>query len=177
MSYARVAKLIDNSSLDFAVKSQAKAIYRVIARAEGKVHGAPMEEVYFHEVGRDQAVLQITGVAKALDELGVTEVYCSDVHDGHGTIVCSHGVIPVPVPAVDAMMEEVEDEMTFVTDDIETEMVTPSGLGILIGIDAEWVGDMPEEFKAAEAAGTLKKGVGVGTRDIGRDGLKIYMID
>ena len=59
---------------------------------------------------------------------------------------------------------------------VTTEMVTPSGLGILIGIGSECVEEMPDDFAAAIADGTAKKGVGVGTRDIGRDGLAIYMI-
>ena len=165
-SYGYIARLIDGSDLSYPVKAQAKAIYRVIARAEGEVHGAPMEEVHFHEVGRKEAILQIVGVAQALEELDVDEVFCSPVHDGKGEIECSHGIIPVPVPAVAAMMKE--SDLTFVTDDIDTEMVTPSGLGILMGIGAVCTEEAPGEY--------VKMGRGVGTRDIGRDGLKIYLL-
>ncbi len=165
-SYGYIARLIDGSDLSYPVKAQAKAIYRVIARAEGEVHGAPMEEVFFHEVGRKEAILQIVGVAQALEELDVDEICCSPVHDGKGEIECSHGIIPVPVPAVAAMMKE--SDLTFVTDDIDTEMVTPSGLGILMGIGAVCADEAPKEY--------TKMGRGVGTRDIGRDGLKIYLL-
>ena len=69
-------------------------------------------------------------------------------------------------------------DLTFVTDEeVTTEMVTPSGLGILIGIGAECVEEMPEDFAAAVADGTAAVGKGKGTRDIGRDGLTIYMIE
>jgi len=177
VSYGNVAHIIDGSDLSMPVKAQAKAIYRVIARAEGVAHGVAMEDVFFHEVGREQAVMQIVGVAQALDELGIEEIYCSPVHDGHGEIECSHGIIPVPVPAVKAMMDEADD-MTFVTDEeVDTEMVTPSGLGVLIGIGSQCVSEMPGDFREACEAGTLKMGVGKGTRDIGRDGLKIYLLE
>lgn len=55
----------------------------------------------------------------------------------------------------------------FVQDDVETEMVTPSGLGTLIGIGAICVEKIPQGIE--EARGHAK-----GTRDIGRmEGLKI----
>ena len=95
------------------------------------------------------------------------EVFCSEVHDGYGTIVCSHGEIPVPVPAVAAMMRK--SDLVFVTDEIPTEMVTPSGLGVLMGIGAKGTDGMPPAFETAVSA------LGKGGRDIGREGLRIYL--
>lgn len=168
MSYQDVLHIIDHSLVSERVKETARAIYGVIAKAEAKVHGATLETVHFHEVGRKEAIVNILSIAQALEELGVEQVYCSDVHDGYGTILCSHGEIPVPVPAVAAMMEE--STLVFVTDDIPTEMVTPSGLGVLMGIGAKGVSAMPEQFENARTA------TGKGGRDIGRDGLQIYIV-
>ena len=66
-----------------------------------------------------------------------------------------------------------EDEfhLAFVTDDIPTEMVTPSGLGVLMGIGAKGTKEMPERFRGA------KEATGRGGRDIGRDGLHIRLAE
>ena len=104
-SHSEIRSLIERSSLDEKVKETALSIYRVIAQAEAKVHGSDEENVHFHEVGRPEAIRNIAGTAAALESLGIDEIFCSEIHDGTGTIICSHGEIPVPVPAVAAMME------------------------------------------------------------------------
>lgn len=167
-SYKEVKDIIENSQMTDKVRATAYAIYDVIAKAEAKVHGTTVEEVHFHEVGRDQAIRNIVGVAGAVNSLFIDEIYCSAIHDGTGTIQCSHGEIPVPVPAVQAMMEECDYE--FVTDeDVKTEMVTPSGLAVLIGIGAKCVPEMPEGVLLQDV--TIKGG-----RDTGKDGLRVCLI-
>lgn len=168
-SYENVKHCIAYSDVSDRVKETANAIYAAIAKAEAKVHGATLETVHFHEVGRKEAIVNILSIAAALEELEVEEVFCSDVHDGYGTILCSHGEIPVPVPAVAAMMQTCD--LTFVTDEVPTEMVTPSGLGVLLGIGAKGVPAMPAVFEGAKSA------LGKGGRDIGREGLRIYLAD
>lgn len=167
-SYKEVKAIIENSMMPDKVRATVYAIYDVIARAEAKVHGTTVEEVHFHEVGRDQAIRNIVGIAGAVNSLFIDEIYCSEIHDGKGTIQCSHGEIPVPVPAVQAMMEECDYK--FVTDeDVDTEMVTPSGLAVLMGIGAKCVPEKPE--------GVLLQHVVVkGSRDTGKEGLKVSLI-
>ena len=167
-SYKEVKAIIENSFMTDKVRATAYAIYDVIARAEAKVHGTTVEDVHFHEVGRDQAIRNIVGVSGAFNSLFITEVYCSAIHDGTGTIQCSHGEIPVPVPAVKAMMEE--SDLEFVTDEeVKTEMVTPSGLAVLMGIGAKYVPEMPEGVLLQDV--TIKGG-----RDTGKDGLRVCLI-
>lgn len=168
-SYQDVLHIIEHSHVSERVKATARSIYRVIAEAEARVHGATLETVHFHEVGRREAIENILSIAAAMEELKVEEVFCSDVHDGYGTILCSHGEIPVPVPAVAAMMQK--SDLVFVTDEIPTEMVTPSGLGVLMGIGAKGTGEMPSAFIGAKSA------LGKGGRDIGREGLRIYLAE
>lgn len=164
-SYEEVKSIIGAGELSDRAKAIALRTYQAIAVAEAEVHGETLETVHFHEVGRDRAIENIVGAAIAVDQLDPLEIYCSPIHDGQGTIRCSHGVIPVPVPAVAAMMEGCEYD--FVTDDVETEMVTPTGLGLLIGMGA----------KRGEVSVIKKTGVGLGTRDIGRGGLKIHAME
>ncbi len=166
-SFLEVKEIIENQRLSRAVKQRATGIYTIIAKAEAKVHEETLETVHFHEVGRDEAIENILSISLAIEELAVDKVYCSKIHDGKGFIDCSHGRIPVPVPAVMAMREE--STLEFVQDTVETEMVTPSGLGILMGLEAEYLPE-PDLEKA------LKIAVGQGSRDTGREGLKAYIL-
>ena len=92
----------------------------------------------------------------------------SPLYDGIGTVVCSHGEIPVPVPAVKALMSVCDYE--FRTADVDTEMVTPSGLAGLIGIGAVPAAEMPE-------GRIVKQTEADGGRDTGRPGLRVYIIE
>lgn len=167
-SHKEIKSIIRESSLPDQVKDTMFSIYKVIAAAEAKVHQTDEENVHFHEVGRDQAIRNIAGIAAALADLGVDGIYCSEIHDGKGFIQCSHGRIPVPVPAVMAMRETCD--YRFVTDAIETEMVTPSGLAALIGNGAVCVQEPPQ-------GKVVKTAVARGGRDTGKDGLKAMLIE
>ena len=170
-SFRQIEAMISEADIADAVKEKAVAIYKAIALAEAEVHGADLETVHFHEVGRDRAIMNIVGTAAAVDLLDVDEIYVSPLHDGQGTIICSHGEIPVPVPAVAAMKKQCDYE--FVTEEIDMEMVTPSGLGTVIGLGAKRC-----DAGSAEELGTvIKTGVGIGTRDTGRGGLVISLIE
>lgn len=165
-SYIEIKEMILNSGLSDNAKQTACSIYQTIAEAEAEVHGTLLEETHFHEVGRDEAILNIMGVAFCLDRLKIKDIYCGIICDGHGFIQCSHGEIPVPVPAVMAMRKNCDYRFERV--DVATELVTPSGLGTLIGIGAQYVEAMPE----TEACVTVEA---KGKRNTGRGGLKIYM--
>ena len=164
--YIEIKEMILNSGLSDNAKQTACNIYQTIAAAEAEVHGTLLEETHFHEVGRDEAILNIMGVAFCLDRLQIKEIYCGTICDGHGFIQCSHGEIPVPVPAVMAMRKNCDYRFERV--DVATELVTPSGLGTLIGIGAQYVEAMPE----TEACVMVEA---KGKRNTGRGGLKIYM--
>lgn len=166
-SHREVKEILQENHLPEPVREKALAIYQVIAEAEAKVHESDVEHVHFHEVGSNRAVKNIVGIASALSSLSIKAIYCSEIHDGNGTVECSHGTIPVPVPAVQAMMGSCDYK--FVTEAIDMEMVTPSGLGVLLGIGAQYVPEMPEGV-------LLMQVVSKGTRDTGKEGLKVSLI-
>ena len=170
VSYSEIKNLINGSGISENAKKKALSIYSVIAKAEASVHGTSVSEVHFHEVGRIEAVKNIVGAAVCADALKIGAIYCSEIHDGKGFVDCSHGTIPVPVPAVMAM--RVECGLKFVDDEnIKTEMVTPSGLGILLGLSASYSGGIP-------AGEILKKSVVFGKRETGKkNGLSVYLIE
>lgn len=90
-----IISVIENAKLDISAENIAKNIYNVIGKAEADVHGASFATIHFHEVGRDDAVKMIVGISVAIASLDIDEIYCSHIHDGHGSVKCSYGVLPV----------------------------------------------------------------------------------
>jgi uncharacterized protein (TIGR00299 family) protein len=134
------------------------AVFGEIARAEAAVHGKLLSEVHFHEVGAIDSIVDIVGTAICIDMLNVDRIYCSPVHEGQGFIQCRHGRLPVPVPAVVKMLED--SGISIVTEDIQAELVTPTGFGILKTV-SEHCGKMPEML-------VEKVGYGFGKTETGR---------
>ena len=165
-SYKEVREMINGSGFSQKARETALRIYGHIAEAEAKVHGKTPETVHFHEVGRDEAVKNALGIGMALEIIAPDKVTVSTICDGSGTVVCSHGEIPVPVPAVQALREKCS--YSFETVDVDMEMVTPSGLAAVRGIGAE-----PGEM----AGDIIKKAEAAGMRDTGRGGFKAYITE
>ncbi|MCG8473665.1 MAG: LarC family nickel insertion protein, partial [Desulfobacterales bacterium] len=99
LDYKKIRCLIANSSLKKSVKDRALAVFHRIAVAEAKIHGCEIDTVHFHEVGGIDAVADIVGTVLAVDYLGITQITCSPIPLGSGTVTCAHGVFPVPAPA------------------------------------------------------------------------------
>lgn len=123
-----VTDIIDASTITDNAKAIGKKIFTEIAVAEGKVHGKPLDEVHFHEVGAVDSLVDIMGTAICLDILGADEIYASPLHEGSGTVMCQHGILPVPVPAVTAMLSG--SGIPVIQEDSDTELITPTGAGI-----------------------------------------------
>jgi uncharacterized protein (DUF111 family) len=157
-SFRDIRALIENSKLNDNVKRMSVAIFTAIAEAEAAVHGTAVPDVVFHEVGALDSIVDIVGAAVCVDMLGADEILCSPVHDGSGFIHCRHGMIPVPVPAVMEMLKG--SGIRIVGEDVNTEMVTPTGFGILKGLGARCT-RLPE-------LRVVGVGYGFGKRDTGR---------
>ena len=148
-----VNAIIDRSGVSEAVVAMAKKVFLRLAEAEGEVHGEPAEAVHFHEVGAVDALVDIIGACLALEELVVDEVVCSDLPMGEGTVSCAHGELPLPAPAVAAMLRGVPIRPA----GVEGETVTPTGAA-LVTTFADRFGRMPA--MTVEAVG-----VGGGSRE------------
>lgn len=153
-----ITGIISRSALAEEVKAFSIRVFEEIARAEAHVHAKPIEQVHFHEVGAIDSIVDIVGVGVCLHLLGVEAVYSSPLHEGTGTIRCRHGLMPVPVPAVMEMLRD--SNIPLISEDIHTELVTPTGLGI-IKILAAGFGSMP-------SLAVKGVGYGMGKRDTGR---------
>lgn len=122
-----IAGLIDGLDLPAAVKENAKAVYQAIAQAEARVHGCPVEQVHFHEVGALDAVADVVGVCYALYLLQPDRIMASPVHVGAGTVRCAHGVLSVPAPATAALLTGIP----IYGGEVQGELCTPTGAALL----------------------------------------------
>jgi uncharacterized protein (TIGR00299 family) protein len=135
--YPDIKQLIHASRLSSGVKARALATFAVLAEAEAKVHGAPLEDVHFHEVGGVDAIVDIVGAAAGLESLGAELVVCSPIATGRGITESLHGTIPVPAPAV---LEILHGAPLFERG--AQELITPTGAAILAAASARF-GPMP----------------------------------
>ena len=160
-----VNKIIDDSELNDEVKELAKKIFLKVAVAESKVHGKPLEEVHFHEVGAIDSIIDIVGTAILINKINPDKIISSTVNEGHGFINCAHGKMSVPVPATSEIFAT--EHVKFKQIDVDTELVTPTGAAIISSL-AESYGTIPEMILE-------KLGFGAGFKDIGYSNLlKVY---
>ena len=153
-----IARIIDESGIAEKAKDLAKRIFWRLAEAEAKVHGSTPEKVRFHEVGAVDSIIDIVGVAIAIDILSPDKVYASVLHDGYGFVKCQHGTIPVPVPAVTEVMSARKVNLKQL--DIEGELITPTGAAIIAEL-AESFGVMPVMEVRQTGYGAGKKNLAI----------------
>jgi uncharacterized protein (TIGR00299 family) protein len=148
-----IQTIIDSSEMPAGAKKRALHTFEVLAEAEGRVHRISPQQVTFHEVGALDAIVDICGVALALEQLDIDEIVCSPVPMGHGTIRAAHGVLPLPAPAT---LEILRDCPVYGAD-IEGETVTPTGAAL--------VKSLSRGFGALPAMTLSKIGIGSGNAD------------
>lgn len=156
-TYADIKQIIEGSGITEAAKELSRSMFQKVAAAEAAVHGKPIDEVHFHEVGAIDSIVDIVSVAILMDYINPDRVISSVVSDGYGTIKCAHGVLSVPVPATSMIYKN--EHIRFKQIEVPTELVTPTGAAI-ISTFAESYGLMPE-------MNLNKIGIGVGSRNIG----------
>lgn len=149
-----IVKMIEASELlPAAVKQNAIRVFETLGAAEAQVHGTSIEKVHFHEVGAIDSICDIVGACLGFHLIGVEAVYASAVNTGSGTIVCDHGVMPVPTPATALLLKGIP---AFARGP-ETELTTPTGAAILAALS--------RGFGAMPAMSISASGFGAGTKD------------
>jgi uncharacterized protein (TIGR00299 family) protein len=125
-----IAKIITGSSLPSEVTALSIKIFTLIAEAEAAIHGKPLQEIHFHEVGAIDSIIDIVGAAICFNELGVEKVYVSDIELGSGMVRCEHGLLPVPAPATARLI----NGFPVHTGGVDFEATTPTGAAILAAV-------------------------------------------
>lgn len=151
-SITEIMAFIDSVPLDEAIRENAKKVYSIIAEAESRVHGYPMENVHFHEVGSLDALADVLSVCALMHELAPERILASEVNVGSGTVRCAHGVLPVPAPATELILRGVP----IYSGQIKSELCTPTGAALLKFFALKF-GAMPTMKIENAGCGTGKK--------------------
>ncbi len=137
-----ILELLKNSTMTERAYGHAEKIFRILAEAEAKAHGVPADQVYFHEVGAIDSIMDIAAAGICLDDLDVDRVYIPELTEGCGTVRCQHGILPIPVPAVSNIAAA--HALPVHKTEIRGELITPTGAAIAAAIRTDE--KMPEHF-------------------------------
>ena len=161
-----VYEVIDRGEMTDGARELARRIFRIVAEAEAKAHGCPIDEVHFHEVGAIDSIADIVAAAVLVDDLGITDCIVTGLTEGSGFVHCQHGDLPVPVPAVLNIARMYG--IPFRPSTVQGEMVTPTGIAIAAALRTR--DTLPSRYIVE------KIGTGLGKRDFGRANLLRAMI-
>lgn len=150
-TWGDIREIITGAGFSSTVTDLSLAAFRLLAEAEGRVHGCAPEEVHFHEVGAWDSIADIVGTMILLETLEIKEVYASSVPIGTGMVESRHGLIPVPAPATLEILQGCP-----VRGGVQGEAVTPTGAVILRALVKSF--GLPPGFKVE------KTGYGAGNR-------------
>ena len=156
-----ILAIIRSGGLTPGARALAERIFQILAEAEAKAHGVPLDQVHFHEVGAVDSIVDIVSAAVCLDNLAPDEVIVTGLSEGSGFVRCQHGMIPVPVPAVLNIVQA--HGLTLVPTGIQGELVTPTGAAIVAAIRTKET--LPASFKCT------RTGLGAGKRTYERPSL------
>jgi uncharacterized protein (TIGR00299 family) protein len=148
-----IEHLIEHLKISDIVKKNVLEVYKIIADAESNVHGVPVSQIHFHELGEMDAIADITGVCMLMEELAPELVLASPINVGSGQVRCAHGILPVPTPATAHILQNVP----IYNDEIKSELCTPTGAALLKYF--------AKEFCKMPMLTVAKLGYGLGKKD------------
>lgn len=151
LSLHRIRRIITSSRMPKVVQSLGLEVFDHLSQAEGLAHRVKPQMVQFHEVGVIDSLVDVMGCLIGCHLLGVTKVSASSVNVGAGSIESSHGVLPVPGPAVAALAKGIP----IFSQGPQFEMTTPTGMALLR--------TLTQEFEALPLMRTQAIGYGAGT--------------
>jgi uncharacterized protein (TIGR00299 family) protein len=152
-TWSDVRALLEQAPLESSVRARSLDVFARLAAAEAAVHRVAPEDVHFHEVGALDAVADVVGGCAGLHALGLTALTSSPVTLGSGTTRGAHGPLPVPPPAVLALLTGAPVQ----AGPVAKEMTTPTGAALLVAHVSSY-GPLPP-------MSLLRSGSGAGGRD------------
>jgi len=157
-SLADILKIVDTSQLSDGVKKASSAVFQLLGEAEADIHGLPISEVHFHEIGAVDSIVDIVGSMIAFELLKIRRFHSSPLPTGNGSVSTAHGILPVPAPATLRLLSMAQAPLVDPPSDSVPagELVTPTGAAIVTFL---------ANFKRPDM--TLDKvGYGAGFKDI-----------
>ncbi|HEX6189375.1 MAG TPA: nickel pincer cofactor biosynthesis protein LarC [Pyrinomonadaceae bacterium] len=148
-----LSSIVMQAELPGAIQQRAISALRLLAEAESQVHGVPVDQIHFHEVGAVDTIVDIVGALVGFEELSIRSVHCSALPWSRGTVKTEHGILPVPPPAVALLLRDVPVAGA----DIDGETVTPTG--------ATLARTLANQFGTMPAMRVERVGYGAGQRD------------
>lgn len=153
-----IINVLNQAKMTKEAKDLAQKIFRILAEAESKAHNKPVNEVHFHEVGAVDSIVDILSAAVCIDSLrkkyNITDIIVSELYEGHGSVRCQHGILPIPVPATANIMEAYQLPVHFM--EFQGEFVTPTGAAISAAVRTK--AHLPSKFQIiASGAGAGKR--------------------
>ncbi len=163
---ADVTAIIEATPLTKRARELAIRIFSILGEAEAAAHGKAVHEVHFHEVGALDSIVDIIAAAFCIDALDIREVIIPVLYEGCGTVRTQHGILPIPVPATQFIMQRYQ--LAVKQGVCEGELVTPTGAAIAAAIRTGC--RLPERFRI------LQSGLGAGKRNYHCPGLLRAML-
>jgi uncharacterized protein (TIGR00299 family) protein len=125
--YGEIRDLLKSADMEEPVRARALAIFALLAQAESEVHGVPVDQVSFHEVGSWDSIADVCCAAWLIEALGAPTWSSAPLPKGSGRVQTAHGRLPVPAPASAILLRG----FPLVWDEHPGERVTPTGAAIM----------------------------------------------
>lgn len=129
--WAQIRGVIGGGMIPERARAMALGAFGRLARAEAEVHGVPVDQVHFHEVGAVDSIVDIVGFCIGVMLLDVRKIYASPLPLGRGWVRTQHGPLPVPAPATLALLAEVAAPIIPAPPDSDGELLTPTAAALL----------------------------------------------
>ncbi len=126
-SYRDIVHLIARASLPAGIKKNVLAVFKLLGQVEAECHHLPLARIHFHELGALDTIFDIVGVCSALHELAIDDILVSPINVGAGLIKSAHGTLPVPAPAVSALLQH----YPIYAKGPQAELTTPTGAALV----------------------------------------------
>jgi len=133
-----LVRILQESDLSPTIKEKSQSILGKIAQAEGNIHGQKPEEVFLHEVGGLDTLIDITGVLIGLNFFKIKKVFASTIPTGFGFVETTHGKLPIPAPATLELLKGIP----IYSGNIPYELTTPTGAALIASLANEF-GTLP----------------------------------
>ncbi len=153
-TWRSLREILEGAELPPPARERSLRVLDRLAQAEAAVHGGPVDDVHFHELGGEDTLVDISGAPLLLDELGIERVSCSALPYSRGLARAAHGILPVPAPATVEVLRGAQVRGV----ETEKELVTPTGAALAV--------ELAESFGPPPLLVLERVGYGAGSDDV-----------